>query len=461
MKNQFSNSSGFVARLKHVEQLINHVQLSEAAEQLNQLVKTSPQDPRVFILGARLAEAAHNPQGTLQSAVKAYQLAPQWPVASLFLAGVLAEHGQGLEAMTLAKQAVQHATSQKALDHELLVKAADIAHRLSDYSQALSWLRQAQTLEPANTATAYKIGLTLSASGDFAAAMAIFTELLAQSPGSQSLLAARRQAALAAKDLVLAVQDAETLLAQDPANEEHQFYLAVVKGEAPATQPASVVALHFNSLAVVQAQQVADVHHTLAKDVAQRIRTWYPDLDADVLDLGCGTGALGMALGPMKGVLVGVDLAQHMLALAAQRQLYDKLHAVNLLDALRETPAEQYHVITALDVFDYVGDLTTVIPHALRILVPGGRLIFNCEASAEDDPASFHLSNNLRYTYNRAYVQRLLSDAGCTDIDTQDCEIHVGSAQPAAGFLVTVLKPVPATKKATPRKRAAKVAPAP
>jgi len=456
MKNQFSNSSSIVARLKHVEQLISHNELQDAAKHLNLLAKTSPQDPRVFLLGARLAEAAHNPQGTLQSAIKAYQLAPQWPAASVFLADVLADRGQSAEAMTLATQAVQQATTQKTLAHELLVKAAEIARRLGAYPQALAWLRQAKLIQPADTAIDYKIGLSLSASGDFADAIGIFTDLLSQLPGNPVLLIARRQAALGAQNIPLAAQDGETLLAQDPANEEHQFYLAIARGETPETQPASAVASHFNSLAnLYDAQQAANPHNTLAQEVAQRIHGWYPNDDAQVLDLGCGTGALGIALGRVKGVVVGVDLADHMLGLAARHRLYDKLHAVNLLDALRDTLADQYHVIAALNVFAYVGNLATVAPNALRILLPGGHFIFNCEAGTSDDSASYRLHTNLRYTHQRAYVQQLLEYAGFKDIDLQDRVLLHETGQPVTGFLVSAVKPLPAAEKAKPRKRSA------
>ena len=452
MKNSFSNADRFIAQLKSIEQQINQNQLQKAALALNQLGKTDPNDPRVFLLGSRLADAARNPEAMLQSALKAYQLAPQWPVASLHLANVLASRDDAHQAMILAVQAVQQATAQSSADLSLLSDAAALAQRLGQYPQALAWLRQAQQVAPQDIGTQYKIGLALSASGEFDSAIAIFTTLLAQRPAELSLLIARRQAALGAQQMALAAQDSEALLVLDPQNEEHLYYLAIARGETPETQPASIVALLFNELAT-QFDQRLVVHsqYKLPRDVAEMIKAWHPDSKSDVLDLGCGTGLLGACLGRMEGVLVGVDLSEGMLAQASRHQVYDRFHQVNVLDALQATPEGQYHIITALDVLIYVGKLDSVIPDAYRILLPGGRFVFSCEAGAEGD-ADYALKSSNRYTHQRRYVQRLLEEAGFKDIEMQDRILRYEADQPVHGFLITAFKPAQTAPKKAPRK---------
>ena len=107
-----------------------------------------------------------------------------------------------------------------------------------------------------------------------------------------------------------------------------------------------------------------DVYKRQPKEVAEMIHLWHPDHRGDVLDLGCGTGSLGMCLGPIEGVLVGVDLSQAMIDRAIPHGVYNRFHRVNVLDALQATPGDLYHVITAIDTLNYVGDLQTVIPNA-------------------------------------------------------------------------------------------------
>src|SRR5665647_1504056 len=151
MQTPYSHAEPYLAQLKNIEQQIKQNQLQEAALQLNLLVKTNAHDPRLFLLGSRLAEAARNPNGMLVAARKAHEIAPQWPVATIHLAAVLASRGEAEEAMSLAAQAIQQATSQATqagIGTELLIKAATVAHRLGFHPQALQWLRQAEQISP-------------------------------------------------------------------------------------------------------------------------------------------------------------------------------------------------------------------------------------------------------------------------------------------------------------------------
>ena len=188
------------------------------------------------------------------------------------------------------------------------------------------------------------------------------------------------------------------------------------------------------------------------------ISAWYPEHDADVLDLGCGTGLLGACLGRTKGVLVGVDLSQRMIDQASRHNVYDSFHHVNVLDALAATPENLYHVITALDVFIYVGSLDVAIPNAHRILLPEGRLVFSCEAEvdSEDD---FSLKPTYRYTHKRSYVERLLKDAGFEHITIEDRVLRLEGKLPVAGFLVTAQKQALEQEKAPTAKKTVRRSP--
>src|ERR1035437_8728603 len=136
MKQSYSNTAQYIVQLQSVELQINQNQLQEAAQRLNLLAKTASHEPRLFLRGSRLAEAARNPDGMLVAARKAHELAPQWPIATIHLAAVLASRGEAEEAMTLAEQSIKQATTQTTqagIGTELLLKAATLAQRLSLY----------------------------------------------------------------------------------------------------------------------------------------------------------------------------------------------------------------------------------------------------------------------------------------------------------------------------------------
>jgi predicted TPR repeat methyltransferase len=454
MKHPFSDAKQFVAKLGLIEQQINQNQLGEAAQDLNLLAKIAPHDPRIYLLGSRLAEVANNPDGMLRAARKAHQLAPQWPAAAIHLAFVLASRGEAEEAITSATLAINDATTLGSLDSGLLNKAANVAQLLGHYEQALAWLLQSEDMDPSDTSTRYKIGLTLISSGDFAGAVDRLTPLLAQQPNNASILSARMHAFLGGKNLELAIQDGEALLAQDPANADVQFYLAIARGETPKTQPESIILGLFNfSADRFDRHLVVQLKYKLPRDVADMIHAWHPDRKGDVLDLGCGTGLLGACLGPIDGVLVGVDLSDQMIEKAARHKVYDSFHRVNLLDALQATPANLYDVVTALDVLIYVGSLDDVIPNVYRILQSSGRFVFSCEVGA-DGADDYDLQSTYRYTHQRGYVQRLLDAAGFKEIDMEDRVLRYESDLPVQGFLVTARKVAQVAPKPLPRKRA-------
>jgi predicted TPR repeat methyltransferase len=455
MHPSYSNAEPYLAQLKSIEQQIQQHQLQKAALQLNQLVKTNTHDPRLFLLGSRLAEAAGNPDGVLVAARKAHELEPAWPVSSIHLAGVLASRGEAAEAMSLAGQALQQSEAQgiQATDRiELLSKAVNVAQRFGRHALALQWLRQAQQISPDDQDIRYKIGLTLTQGGDPASAIAIFTDLLMQRPNNPALLSARMQACLAAQQSAQAIRDGETLLAMEPTNEEYRFYLDVARGLTPKTLPVALIL----GLVDADAARLADptnvqLQHKLPRDVAQMISQWHPDRKGDVLDLGCGTGLLGAYLGPIEGVLVGVELSGDRIEQAARHHVYDSFHQVNLLGALQATPENLYHVITALDVFSYIGSLDAVIPNAYRILLPGGRFVFSCE-SGTGGAADYALQDNsYRYGHQLSYVQRLLQAAGFEEIATEGCVLRHEAAQPIQGFLVSARKAPPKVRKSASR----------
>lgn len=454
MKKPYSQAAEYIAQLKSIELQINQNQLQQAAQRLTLLTRSSAHDPRLFLLGSRLAEAAGNPEGMLQAARQAHQLAPQWPTATIYLAGVLASRDEAKEAMALAEQALQGSK-----DAALLAQAAAVAQRLSLFPQALQWLRQAEEVNPADPALRHEIARSLSDTGDHASAIAVFTDLLQQHPNSQALLLDRLRVCLSARQNLQAIHDGEALLAIDPDNGVYRFYLDMARGLTPQTQPAALVADLFDGFAPRYDRHWAvQLQYKLPRDVAQMINEWHPDRKGDVLDLGCGTGLLGACLGPIEGVLVGVDLSGAMIAQAVRHCVYDSFHQVNLLDALQATPESLYHVITALDVLNYVGSLDPVIANAYRILVPGGRFVFSCEASggneAETGPG-YALPETYRYTHQRSYVQRLLEEAGFKDVALEDRVLRYEAEQPVPGFLVTATKQHVVEKKPA-RKRALK-----
>lgn len=432
-----SPNPSFVQRLQQVEQLIARKQLQRAAQLLNELNKQERDDPRLYWLGSRLAEAAGNPAGMLEAAKKANTLAPEWAPAELRLAAIYAHNKDYGAAIEHVAKAVKLATDQGVLNAELLKDAAHVCLDVRQPAQALEWLTMAQELAPSDQGIRLGMARASLHKGDPAGSLAIYNELLTSHPGSLQLLLERVLCYLQLNRLAEASADCDVLLAHEPGNPDYLYYAARARGETPASQPTRLVQDLFDNYAPnFDKHLVQGLSYRLPKDVADLILSWYPNKDADILDLGCGTGLLGVCLGPMKGVLVGVDLSKGMLEQAAQHRVYDKFHHVNVLDALQATPDAQYDIITALDMLIYVGDLQPVIPNARRILNPKGRFIFSSEtAPAGTESFVLDLKTN-RYQHSPDYVRRLLDDTGFTQVEVTDRVIRHEGGKPVQGFLV-------------------------
>src|SRR5690606_20206429 len=119
------SADALVASLTAIEKMLARRELTEAAQQLNLLVRQAPNDPRIYLLGSRLAQAAGNPKGSVEAAWRAVQAAPAWAPAVAEFALALARANEFDDAIKNAEKAV-------ALDGDnpaLLASMINVAHR--------------------------------------------------------------------------------------------------------------------------------------------------------------------------------------------------------------------------------------------------------------------------------------------------------------------------------------------
>jgi predicted TPR repeat methyltransferase len=423
--------------LHAVEQMIARRQLTEAAQSLNVLAKQSPGDARLYLLGARIAEAAGNAVGAVDACRRAVAAAPAWSVAVTELAMALARANQFQDAIEQAQKAVQLDPGNLPL----LARCIDVAHRSQHFPLAIQWLRAALALAPGNLEMQRLVARDLRLTKQHTEALAAYDQLLAAHPGDAPALLGRSQTAQALGDNDAARRDADAVLALQPDKPEYRFWNDVVHGRTPSRQPAAMIESLYDEFAPVYDQHVVrTLKYQLPKAMAERMLQWHPDRNFNLLDLGCGTGLLGVCLGKLQGAMVGVDLSRPMIEQAVRHNLYDRFHNVDLLDALEATPGDQYEVIAALDVFIYAGELARAIPDAFRILKPGGRLVLSCEHAGDDEP-DMVLRPSLRFAHRPSAVEALCQSAGFEDVTIEPVALREEDHQPVEGFVVVARKP--------------------
>lgn len=436
-----NTANSLSTRLSHITGLIGKNQLQDAAKALNELQRAHPQDARIPLLGMAMAEQAGNILGAEKAARRALQLAPDWPTAQIQLARLLTRMQRGEEAMQLATQALAEAPS----DAEIMVGAINVAALTNHDEQAMSWAEQGIERFPKHHGIRLFIANQFVASNEPEKAKVhyefIYNHISRHEIVVRGLMTCNK---LLGKDEE-AKKYADLLLEMKPDDEEVKYWHDLYHGKTLDGTPSTVVASLFDQYAGRFDDHLSrNLQYRVPSLISDQLRSIYPDARFNLLDLGCGTGRVGAALGRINGHIVGVDISEQMARKAMQHDVYSRFYIVNILDALRETPAEHYEAITCADALVYIGDAGKVIPSAYRLLKPDGYFIFSCEKAGEHED-KLVLRSSHRYAHKASDIEAQCKAAGFDDVNIQHLpKLRLENGEPLPGFLVTAHKPAAA-----------------
>ncbi len=209
-------------------------------------------------------------------------------------------------------------------------------------------------------------------------------------------------------------------LAVKPDDSASQFMLNAMTGETLQPQACPDYITHlFDNYAVSYEKHMQDaLRYALPHHIA-RILHQFTGLQkrSHALDLGCGTGLMGSVMSEISEDLTGVDLSAKMLALAAEKAIYDRLVESEILAFLQET-AETYSLIIAADVIPYFGELDTLFHLLKKRLATHGLFIFSTEIS-DDQP--WKLQSSARFCHSATYIQTLCKEYDLQLIHQETC----------------------------------------
>ncbi len=424
-------------QLLAVEADIQAGRLSEAAASLNQLVAAHPKDGRLYVAGWLLANKAGNVEAAYKSARNAVALAPTSGTALYCLSD--AEHKRGN--IDAARESIEQALIEAPTNLLFLQHAVNLANAQSDYAIAEKHLRAAYAQNNALPDIKTLIGNCLRHRGEHDESVQWLTEAVAQNADDAAAHHGLAMIAYLRDDTATALAHIQQALRVRPDEPDFAYFEAVFSGKTPPAQPDSMTRDLFDAYAKnFDSHLLNELRYQTPQLIAQKVLERFPTRDINLLDLGCGTGLFGAALGAINGYFVGVDLSLPMLEEAGKRNVYSRLHHVNLLDALEATDANEYEVIVAADVFVYLGSLDIAIRDSFKVLKPGGSLFFSCE-TAPADGADFVLRKSMRYAQSQAYVERLLRESGFATPVIDAVELRQEAGTVIAGFLVAAQKP--------------------
>ena len=122
-----------------------------------------------------------------------------------------------------------------------------------------------------------------------------------------------------------------------------------------------------------------------------------------ILDLGCGTGLLGIEIKKYCSNLKGVDISSKMIRQAEKHHVYNTLEHVDIVEYLSNSELDFDYFIST-DVFIYIGELSDVFRLIKSRNKRSGKLIFSTEHT---EASGFQLEKSGRYSHSKGYIEAL------------------------------------------------------
>ena len=122
-----------------------------------------------------------------------------------------------------------------------------------------------------------------------------------------------------------------------------------------------------------------------------------------VLDLGCGTGLMGVELRQYAKNIEGIDLSKFMVEQAKKKNVYNKISQFDLIEYLSKENLD-FDLFVSTDVFIYVGELSKVFQLIKARNKRSGKLIFSTEHT---EKKGFFLEKSGRYSHSKEYIMGL------------------------------------------------------
>ena len=313
----------------------------------------------------------------------------------------LGQHQEAVEAFTAALQANPN-------DADAWYNLGLAWKQAGDNQQAEQAYLEALTRRPDDSDILHNLGCAYMAEGEIAKAVAVYELLLDHNPvylpgvSNLAYLYHIQGEFERAKGLY------QQLLDHNPEDDRARYMLAILDGEEIATPPAGYVRELFDRFSNHFEQRLLDKLEYQVPELIDRLlarRTERTRLFDRVLDIGCGTGLAGERLRPFAENLAGVDLSQGMLAIAKEKQLYDRLIEEEAVRFLQANPKQYWDLIVAADMLIYLGDLSPFFA-ALAPRLPE-KSLFCCTTELTTEADTWTLLPNGRYAHSRAYIRAL------------------------------------------------------
>lgn len=414
-------------------------QLEAAVTLIRKAIDKSPGQPHYHVnLGLALQK-----QGKSDEAIHMYREALKLGTGTATthnnLGNALMEQGSVKEALKHYRRAVQIDPAFAEAHNNI----GNVLESLGRWDKARRSFQQALRVNPGYATAHYNLGNLFQRTGRFEDAATAYQAALDITPetvgalhnlGAVLIKLGRKDDALAALRKCVEL---------NPGHDKARHMLAALMGETTETAPREYVQDLFDNYAHKFDQHLQEV---LEYKIPEYLRCSVDRLlsgktgrnrFAKALDLGCGTGLVGDKFRDIVDEFHGVDLSPKMLTKAAEKGVYDTIYEDDVV-AFFDKPhgrISAYDLISAADVFIYVGNLVPVFAVVKNHLVNKGLFIFSIEGL---DEGTYALRQSGRYAHNTDYVHRLASEHGFKVESCDPIMVRNEKGGPIPGYVIVL-----------------------
>ncbi len=316
--------------------------------------------------------------------------------------------GRPVEALNVLRQSLPTQSKDYRLHDELGMALV----QLNRQEEAIGSFLSALDLKPDFDEACNKIGSAFASRGLVEPAAIWFSRARQMNPTETRYLYPYGRVLLLLHQRQQAAEIFEQWRNAEPDNPIARHMSSAALGSESITKaPTDYICALFDKFALYFDQLLTNLNYCgpeLVRDALRQVAET-PVTGWDILDAGCGTGLVGLALKSQTRRLVGVDLSAGMLDMARQRNLYAELVQADIVEYLRNQ-SQRFDVVTAVDVLSYMGELNDFFSCAAGAVRPGGLVAITLEAHKTGD--NYRLNPHGRFTHSRNYLQHAMEGSG-------------------------------------------------
>jgi len=445
--------SGPSAGLSHLAAMLalREGTVDEARGELDLAIVQTPNHSGLRKCRSELRHRIGDLEGAARDAAEAVILDRGDPIAKALLGTLMLELGRSDDALSCLREAVRDRPGDPAF-REALANALTVTH---DLDAALATLEEGIALAPAAVSLRNAAVMLCIRRRDFSGAVRLAEQARVVGIADACLfgLYGHALSSLGHHDQAAdAYQDALKLGPDDP----YVRHLVSTTGAMPRGKraPEEYLRTVFDGYADRFEGHLISLGYRIP-GVIRGVVQAHPRLAAGqeigpVLDLGCGTGLVGLAIGDLPlGPMTGVDISARMLDQARIKQVYADLVEADLMTALGGPliPQADWPLIIAADVLCYFGALDDVIPTIRTRLEPGGWFVCSLERLLPDHDGivpgngDWALLRQGRYAHDADYARRIALDSGFVIRHFAPEVVRYEAGVPVDGILMVLERP--------------------